>query len=62
MVLGSAEPPPTWALILEAAGWDPLRAQEIEKHLSQTWWARWLIEREQRIIKAKKEQGIPAEE
>jgi len=28
-------------LVLEAAQYDPLRAQEIEAGLTQTWWERW---------------------
>jgi len=41
--------PPVWVLILEAAGYDPLRAQEIEDNLTETWWNRWMYDREQRI-------------
>jgi hypothetical protein len=36
-------------LILEAANYDPLRAQEIEKELSFEWWDRWLLDRKARI-------------
>jgi len=36
-------------LVLEMAGYDPLRAQEIEAGLTQEWWERWLVDREERI-------------
>ena len=38
-----------WGLLLEAAGYDPLRAMEIEENITQEWWERWLYDREQRI-------------
>jgi hypothetical protein len=38
-------------LILEAAGYDPLRAQEIEESVTQEWWERFRYEREQRLSK-----------
>jgi len=34
--------PPLWALLLEAADGDPLRAMEIEENVSAEWWYRWL--------------------
>jgi len=33
---------PMWVLMMDAAGHDPLRAQEIENGVSEIWWARWL--------------------
>jgi hypothetical protein len=36
-------------LLLEAAGYDPLRAQEIDENITELWWERWLYDREQRI-------------
>jgi len=41
--------PPEWALILEAAGYDPLRAMEIEERIDQEWWQRWLVDRDARV-------------
>jgi len=35
-------------MILEAANFDPLRAQEIENELSAEWFDRWLIARKAR--------------
>ena len=32
---------PLWAALLSAASGDPLRAQEMEAHLSAEWYARW---------------------
>jgi hypothetical protein len=40
--------PPEWAIILEAAHGDPLRAQEIEESVSAEWWHRWLADRNTR--------------
>lgn len=37
---------PTWVLVLEAAGMDPLRAAEIEEDVTQKWWQRTLALRE----------------
>jgi hypothetical protein len=37
---------PLWLMILEAAGWDPLRAQEMEANLSERWWMNYLAYRE----------------
>lgn len=34
---------PPWVSILEAANFDPLRAQQIETDLTQYWWDRWLL-------------------
>jgi hypothetical protein len=34
---------PIWALILEAAQGDPLRASEIEANLTQEWWEYWRV-------------------
>jgi hypothetical protein len=36
-------------VILEAAGYDPLRAQEMEEKLSREWWERWLADRNERV-------------
>jgi len=36
-------------LLLEAAEYDPLRAQQLENELSEIWWERWLYDREQRL-------------
>jgi len=36
-------------VILEAAGYDPLRAQEMEAQLSEEWWMRWLEDRNERV-------------
>ena len=36
---------PLWVLSLEAAGGDPLRAQEIEELVSEKWWARMMVYR-----------------
>lgn len=36
---------PLWVMVLEAAGDDPLRAQEMEGQLSQLWWDRWMVNR-----------------
>jgi hypothetical protein len=42
-------------MLLEAADYDPLRAQEIEAQVSQVWWERWQVDREARLsAKAKK--------
>lgn len=35
-------------MVLEAAGNDPLRAQEMEESLSQLWWDRWIVDRKHR--------------
>lgn len=43
---GIATEAPLWLLVLEAAKWDPLRAQEIEAGLSERWWANYLAYRE----------------
>ena len=43
---------PTWILLLEAAGYDPLRAMEIEDKISQEWWERWMLDRDMRVKKA----------
>jgi len=36
-------------MILEAAGYDPLRAQEMEAQLSEVWWERWMADRNERV-------------
>lgn len=36
---------PIWMLILEAAHFDPLRAQEMEAELSERWWKNYLAYR-----------------
>ena len=41
--MGVSMPVPPWVAILEAAGGDPLRAQEIEDEISQDWWERWSL-------------------
>jgi len=41
-------------LILEAAGYDPLRAQEIEERLTQEWWDRWIVDRDVRVKQTRK--------
>lgn len=40
---------PLWVMVLEAAGGDPLRAQEMEERLSQLWWDRWMTNRKYRV-------------
>jgi hypothetical protein len=46
---------PPWVALLD--GNDALRAQEIEERLSQEWWERWLIYREQvNLVNKEKEQ------
>jgi hypothetical protein len=42
-------------VILEAANYDPLRAQEIEERVDAEWWSRWLTDRNERIGAANKE-------
>ena len=32
--------------MLEAAGGDPLKAQDMEARLTETWWTRWLAYRQ----------------
>lgn len=39
---------PLWVLILEAAGGDPLRAAELEDSVSQTWWERYMLYRQEK--------------
>jgi len=36
-------------VILEAAGYDPLRAQELEASVTEEWWERWLMDRNERV-------------
>jgi hypothetical protein len=36
--MGQTEVCPRWYLILQAANFDPLRAQEIEEGVSRRWW------------------------
>jgi hypothetical protein len=43
-----------WVLILEAAGYDPLRAQEIVEGVNQVWWERWMVDRRHRLEAEKK--------
>jgi len=38
-------------VVLEAAGYDPLRAQEMEEKLTEVWWERWLIDRNERVFR-----------
>ena len=47
--------PPYWFFILEAAQFDPLRAQEIEERINQIWWERYLTHRAARSIADSKE-------
>ena len=44
---------PSWVVILEAAGGDPLRAQEIENEVTQRWWERWVVVRKAKAQAAK---------
>lgn len=39
---------PQWFIVLEAAGWDPLRAQDMEERLTQAWWERYRVFRKER--------------
>lgn len=39
--------------MLEAAGFDPLRAQEIEAGVSAYWWERYLVDRNERMKAAR---------
>ena len=39
--------PPIWAIILDAAGGDPLRAQKIEENITGYWWSRYLAYRQE---------------
>ena len=41
--MGISVPVPSWVVILEAAGGDPLRAQEIENEVNQLWYERWSL-------------------
>jgi hypothetical protein len=47
---------PLWLLILEAADFDPLRAQEIETHLERDWWELYLIYHHQNGVAQKEMQ------
>jgi len=49
--------PPIWAVILEAANYDPLRAQEIEERVNAQWWSRWLADRTERVNAANQKAG-----
>lgn len=42
---GIAAEVPLWLIILEAAKFDPLRAQEIEAGLSEEWWTHYMVYR-----------------
>lgn len=44
---------PFWVAILEAAGGDPLRAQEMEAGLTREWWEYWTIYHSERMKAAK---------
>jgi len=44
-------------LILEAANYDPLRAQEIEERVNAQWWSRWLADRTERVNAANQKAG-----
>lgn len=46
---------PQWAVILEAANHDPLRAMEIEAKVSQTWWSRYSFVRGLRADRSRKD-------
>jgi hypothetical protein len=50
-----------WHFILEAGGYDPLRAQEIEAQVSQEWWERWWVDREERIRAAPRRDSAGAQ-
>lgn len=39
---GIPSSPPIWALCIEAADGDPLRAQEIYNQLDREWWEYWM--------------------
>ena len=34
---------PSWVAIMEAADGDPLRAQQLEDEISQSWWERYML-------------------
>jgi hypothetical protein len=40
---------PVEVLLLEMAGYDPLRAMEIEAGLSRRWWRWWVADRQARV-------------
>jgi hypothetical protein len=44
-------------LVLEAAGYDPLRAREIYEQVDQVWWERFLYDRAHRIAREAKANG-----
>ena len=44
-------------MILEAANYDPLRAQEIEERVNAQWWSRWLADRTERVNAANQKAG-----
>ena len=39
---------PPWLLILQAADFDPLQAQEIEEKLTGRWWYYWRVATQER--------------
>jgi len=53
---GVPAPIPIWVTILEAAGEDPLRAQQIEMDISQEWWERYLLYRKEKGLAMKEQQ------
>jgi hypothetical protein len=58
---GQESSAPQWHFILEAAGFDPLRAMEIEGRVSQEWWERWFVDREERLRAAPRRGTRPRE-
>jgi hypothetical protein len=44
-----------WLFVLEAAGNDPLRAQEIEGNVNAIWWQRWLAYRRENTAAIKQQ-------
>ena len=61
---GQAVEVPFWVHILEAAGGDPLKAQEWEQNLSAEWWHYWVSYNNERAeaIREKAKQAAKAEE
>lgn len=55
--MGYSGSPPYWVVLLEAAGWDPLRAMEIENACSATWWHRYKCYKEETAPKKKGKLG-----
>lgn len=44
-----------WVLVLEAAGGNPLIAQQMENELTEEWWDRWIIDRDTRMKQAERD-------